>query len=435
MSAAALVPPPARLDPTRLPRMLAGPRGERASLDVHLDTFGLLDVDRARDGFVDAVEQSGLLGRGGGGFPTAVKMRAVAGARGPRVVVVNGSEGEPLSHKDALLLARRPHLVIDGAELAAGTVGADEVIFAVDRAHTSARAGVEQALDEVPRRSRSRPSLRVVDVPSRYLAGEESALVHYLNGGDAKPTFVPPRPYERGVRGRPTLVQNVETVAQLALIGRYGPDWFRAVGAPEEPGTVLLTIDGVVAKPGVLEAPTGATLASIVEAAGGLTEEVAAFLIGGYFGTWFPAEAAWQLPLSQHGLRRAGGGLGCGVVYAFPRAACGVTETARIAAWLAAETAGQCGPCVHGLAALAGELQSLAAARHAARSVERVSRWAPQIIGRGACRYPDGATRFVTTALEAFAADVELHAAGRVCAHSGAPPLLPVREPRERGWR
>jgi hypothetical protein len=90
---------------------------------------------------------------------------------------------------------------------------------------------------------------------------------------------------------------------------------------------------------------------------------------------------------------------------------------------------------VHGLAALAGELQSLAAARHAARSVERVSRWAPQIIGRGACRYPDGATRFVTTALEAFAADVELHAAGRVCAHSGAPPLLPVREPRERGWR
>jgi NADH:ubiquinone oxidoreductase subunit F (NADH-binding) len=424
-----------RLEPTHLPRVLAGPREDGGSLAAHLDTFGPLPPLASAAQFVADVDESRLLGRGGAGFPTAVKIRAVAEGRGPRVVVVNGAEGEPLSRKDALLLAERPHLVLDGALVAAETVDADEIIVAVDHAHTRARAGIERAVEERSRKRRARPTIRVVGVPSHYIAGEESALVHFLNGGDAKPTFVPPRPFERGVRRRPTLVQNVETVAQLALLARFGPSWFRAVGAPEEPGTVLVTISGAVARPGVVEIATGTTADALVGMAGGLTEDASAFLVGGYFGTWIPAGVALALPLSQHALRAAGAGLGCGVVHVFPARACPLAEVARIATWMAEETAGQCGPCVYGLAAIANEMTALVDRRDRGHAADRIARWVPQIAGRGACRYPDGATKFVASALEVFAHHVDTHRARRACPYVDDPPRLPLREPRDRTWR
>jgi NADH:ubiquinone oxidoreductase subunit F (NADH-binding) len=352
-------------------------------------------------------------------------MRTVAQQRGRPVVVINGSEGEALSAKDRLLLTNLPHLVLDGGVLAAEAVGADEVIVGVDRGARRAIANITRAI-EARRAARLDPlQLRLVGLPTRYVAGEETALVSFINGGLAKPTFTPPRPFEKGVGGRPTLIQNVETVAHAALIARYGPDWFRELGTSEEPGSTLLTVGGAVARPSVCEVALGTTIGHAVEAVGGLSHQVSAFLVGGYYGSWLRAGDAWDLPLTNAALKANGASLGTGVVYAFPAAGCGLVAAARIADYLAGETAGQCGPCVYGLRAIADAMSSVASGRHVTANVKRLNELFDEVRGRGACHYPDGVIRFVTTALDVFAAEVQHHKADQRCL-TGEPPDLPI---------
>jgi NADH:ubiquinone oxidoreductase subunit F (NADH-binding) len=270
---------------------------------------------------------------------------------------------------------------------------------------------VRAAIAERKRRRGANVALRIVTVPDGFVAGEETALVSWLNGGPPKPTFTPPRPFERGVGGVPTLVQNVETLAHVALIARHGADWFRAVGTAVEPGTALVTLDGAIQHAGVYEIPLGLRLDELVAWAGGATEPVSAFLLGGYFGSWVDASTAARLPLLESDLRPVGASLGARAIYALPASACGVAETARVARYLAKESAGQCGPCVNGLDAIATALERLAAGRGDDRV--RIARWAGQIVGRGACSHPDGAARFVESALTVFADEFERHARGR----------------------
>jgi NADH:ubiquinone oxidoreductase subunit F (NADH-binding) len=423
--------------PAGLPRLLASPPRD---LDEHVARYGPLPELRRRaerDEFVAMVERSGLRGRGGGGFPTGRKLRAVGhGGRHP-VVVANGAEGEPASHKDRVLLQRAPHLVIDGAAVAARAVGAHEIHFVVDRGDHAGPTSLEAALGarahEMPRPD----AWRVAVLPSRYVAGEESAVVSFLNGADAKPVSVPPRPYERGVRGRATLVQNVETLANLALVARYGPEWYGSVGTTDEPGSVLATVVGGVARPGVHEFALGTPFTQVIQAAGGPSEPMGALLVGGYFGTWLDLAAAEQLVLAHGVLRAAGATLGCGVVAALPALACGVVETARVARYLASESAGQCGPCVNGLDAIATALEALAAGRAAHGTVATVERWLGDVAGRGACHMPDAAVGFVRSSLAVFADDYVLHERKGPCAASTHAPVLPLPDPRtrDRSWR
>jgi NADH:ubiquinone oxidoreductase subunit F (NADH-binding) len=269
----------------------------------------------------------------------------------------------------------------------------------------------EALLAAVAERRRNRVdgqmSVRVVVVPGGFVSGEETALIQFLNGGSAKPTFPPPRPFERGVAGAPTLVQNVETLAHLALIARFGAAWFRELGTPADPGTSLVTVSGAVARPGIHEVARGTPLRQLLMEAGGATERVSAYLIGGYFGTWFTDTSANDLLLDDQDLAHRGGGLGAGVIVALPAGTCAVAEVARVARYLADESAGQCGPCVHGLGAMAGALAQIVAGDGDER--QRLARWVAEIPGRGACRHPDGATRFIASALEVFAHDVEQH--------------------------
>jgi NADH:ubiquinone oxidoreductase subunit F (NADH-binding) len=415
------------MDATTLPRLLAGwHAGRPLSFDEHLSTFGAAPIpdSRHRRELIDAVERSGLLGRGGAGFPTATKLRAVAGAgRGRRLVVVNGAEGEPASAKDRVLLAGAPHLVLDGALLAAAAVGADEVIVCVKWTATKAIRALEAAIGE-----RAAGEIRLVEVAPNYVVGEETALVNYLNTGRALPTFVPPRPFERGVEGRPTLLQNPETLANLALIAREGPEWFRGLGTADDPGSNLVTLRGAVTRPGVYEIEAGASLASLLEAAGGVTEPVQAFLLGGYGGSWLPEGRALDLPLGR--APSAGPSLGAGVVAALPTAACGFCETGRLVAYLSDESAGQCGPCINGLASIAelfGEIGDGRADLGAHRWLER---WSYDVAGRGACGHPDGAASLVQSALYTFRDAIDLHEAGHGCAaRSGRAWTLPLPEP------
>ena len=220
-------------------RLLLGVRnGAMLTVGEHLDVHGPLPAMRRGDAgaLLDAVERSGLRGRGGAHVSTALKLRAVAGRRRRAIVVGNGAEGEPASRKDRVLLSHAPHLVIDGAVVAARAVGADEAVVVVKASDRHAWRSLNRALAERSRLDDGGPKLAVAGTADGYVSGQETAVIAALNGRPAVPATVPPRPFERGVRNRPTFVANVETLAHLALIARHGADWFRSVGSPGPPG-------------------------------------------------------------------------------------------------------------------------------------------------------------------------------------------------------
>lgn len=417
------------LSPASPARLLAGP----ADLAGHLDFHGPL---AGHDGAVmlAAVERSGLTGRGGAAFPTGRKMRAVAenaarsrrsGRKRAPVVVANGSEGEPASGKDRTLLARAPHLILDGIAAAARVVGADQAYLCLhDDDHAGIRAA-QNALAERRAQGVDTIEVSITAVPARYVASEESALVNLLDGGPALPRFTPPRPFERGVGGSPTLIDNVETLAHVALIARHGPTWFRGAGTGDAPGTAVVTISGAVARPGVYEIPLGITGTELLARAGGAAEPLQAVLTGGYFGTWIPDDRLAATRITPHDLTRAGAAMGAGVFVALPRAACGIAETARVARYLADQSAQQCGPCLNGLPALAAALEALAA-QGDRRAPDYIATLAPFVARRGACRLPDGATRLIATALATFAEDVRAHTRRGPCPATRRAPILPV---------
>ena len=404
-----------------LPRLLAGldASGAAMGLAEHERVHGDLPR-RSPQELIEAIDGSGLRGRGGADFPTARKLRAVAGARQVGAVVVNGSETEPASAKDRLLLSRLPHLVLDGAVLAAELVGASEVIVQVGETAPGALSALEAALAA---RGRDPVPVSLVVAPQGYVAGEESAVIHYLNGGAPLPTFVPPRPFQKGYRGRPTLIQNPETLAQVALVARFGQHWYRELGTSADPGSALVTISGAVAAPGVYEMAFGTPMTALLEAAGGETEPLRAFLVGGYFGTWVESSRALALRLAREDLRSVGCSLGSGVLIALGRSSCGLHESARVIDYLARQSARQCGPCIYGLRAIADSVTAIANGVAHPRERDRVQRWANEIRGRGACHHPDGATRFILSALQVFGPEIAEHARGRC----HAPPAgLPV---------
>jgi len=416
----------------RVPRLLAGP-GTRQPIGLleHERLHGQLPLPPARaqresaGRLIDVIERSGLTGRGGAGFPTGRKLRSVAGAKGRPVVLANGAEGEPASAKDRLLLSRSPHLVLDGISLAAFVVGADRAFLALHRQEARLGASLEAAAEARAAAGIDEIRIEIVGIPGRYVSSEQSAIVQHLNGGPAVPTFSPPRTHERGFDGRPTLVNNVETLAHIALIARHGDRWFRSAGVPGAPGTMLVTVDGCVARPGVYEIELGMPVGAVLVRAGGLTEPAQSILTGGYFGTWLPADIAWQLPLTRRDVTAAGGALGAGIIVALPESSCGLSETARVLRYLAGETAGQCGPCVFGLPALADALADLAY-QGERRVSGQVSALIGLVEGRGACKHPDGAAQLARSALRAFSADVARHRERGPCYGVRRRPVLPI---------
>ncbi|GIM91751.1 NADH-ubiquinone oxidoreductase-F iron-sulfur binding region domain-containing protein [Paractinoplanes toevensis] len=390
-------------------RLLDGELG----LDAHLARHGRLPV---LDGsqIIGMARDAGLTGRGGAGFPVWRKLSAVAAGGGAAVVVANGAEGEPASKKDRALLAYQPNLVLDGLQLVATATTAEgahlyapKAALPALRALLAARAAA--GLDRRP--------VTLHAAPDAFVSGEESAVVSAINGRGAVPADKRIRVVQAGVGGAPTLVQNVETLAHLALIARYGAGWFLSAGTPDEPGTFLATISGAVRRPGVVEAGYGVPLGELIAAAGGATMHLQAVLIGGYHGGWVPADPA--LPVSRQTLQPYGASPGAGVIVALPAGACGLGETARITGYLAEQVAGQCGPCINGLPRMAATLADLAARRPRAGLAAEAERLARLVSGRGACHHPDGTARLVLSAMRIFEADVAAHLNGRCLAAEG----------------
>ena len=416
--------------PPRTERLLRttdadGPTGP--GLAAHLSLHGPIAVPTRDDrewshAIWREVAASGLTGRGGGGFPAAAKWDAVTRSGRRPLVVVNAMEGEPASAKDRVLLTWSPHLVLDGAEVAAALSGAREIVVCVADDRDPTARSVERAVAERAVSGGGRP-VSVVRPPARYVTGEESALVAFLDRRDARPVLRVDKSTPLRVGRRPVLVHNAETLAQVALVARHGSNWFRSVGTPEAPGSTLVTVSGAVRAPGVLEVELGTPLADLVARAEP-TSPVAGLLLGGYGGSWLdPGDAA--VPYAPGPLADAGATLGVGIVVVLPTTSCAITETARIARYMAGESAGQCGPCVFGLPAIAEDLELLAAGRADAGVRHRIEHRCAAVDGRGACRHPDGVVRLVRSALAVFSDDVERHAAGRPCAGHDAATVLP----------
>jgi NADH:ubiquinone oxidoreductase subunit F (NADH-binding) len=238
--------------------------------------------------------------------------------------------------------------------------------------------------------------------------------------------MTPPRPAQRGVHGRPTLVDNVETLAHLALIARFGAEWYRGCGTAAAPGTTLVTVGGAVWRPGVYEVEYGMSLEAVLDEAGGPAAPTAAVLVGGLGGAWLAPPFA-DLAFTPEDLRRAGAnGGGVAALTVLPRRACGLAETARVVHYLAAESARQCGPCLFGLPALAEDMSALAVGGGSPATLERLRRRLDVVAGRGACAHPDGAAALVASALRVFADDVQRHVAGSPCSSAGLRTWLPV---------
>jgi len=409
---------PAARQAVTLPRLLPDTPED---LRHHLARYGPAPYRGQAGLLIGDIEDSGLTGRGGAAFPVYRKLAIVAAARGRKVVVANGAESEPASRKDELLLRSAPNLVLDGLQLAAEAAGATEAHLYT---HHGATPEIVRALAERAAAGLDPVRVAITQAPPRFLAGQESALVNRLGGGPALPTFGPPRVTERGLHGAPTLVQNVETLAHIALIARYGPRWFRAAGTAAEPGSMLATVYSPDGNCQVIETEVGAPLNTLLSSG----PETRAWLVGGYHGTWLPLPRATTLTLDNGTLRNYGAAVGAGVLAALPSDRCGLAEAARVVGYLAAESAGQCGPCLNGLPRIAAGLAELAGPRPGRPVRADLERWTgPQnlVQGRGACHHPDGTVRFVRSALRVFAPELSRHEKGQ-CSATSRRPFLPL---------
>ncbi|HVA52838.1 MAG TPA: NADH-ubiquinone oxidoreductase-F iron-sulfur binding region domain-containing protein [Acidimicrobiales bacterium] len=398
-----------------LPRLLRGTPGTPLTLGQHEATYATTFKVAS---LLDELEASGLTGRGGAAFPTARKARLLRDQRGHnKVVVVNAMEGEPVSYKDTTLLSANPHLVLDGAAILASIIGAKDVVVCVSRDNPNAVGNVQRALDERERAGAQGPQFKLETAPWRYVAGEESALVHWLNDNESLPQYRPQRPAILKIRHHAVLLDNVETCANVALIGRFGAAWFRALGTAVSPGSVLVTVTGALERAKVLEVVPGMTLRAVLNVAGADADSQAV-LLGGYGGSWLDA-AHLDTPYDNESLAQWGASVGAGIVVVLGREGCGVVETQRVVQWMANESARQCGPCAFGLPALSDDLAEVGAGRRdASRALQRLEHRCVVIEGRGACRHPDGVVRLVRSALRVFAGDFEGHARGAPCSGS-----------------
>ncbi|MFI0349098.1 NADH-ubiquinone oxidoreductase-F iron-sulfur binding region domain-containing protein [Actinomadura sp. 9N407] len=367
---------------------------------------------------IEIAGAAGIRGRGGAGFPLGAKLRSVADSAAPRrYAVANAEEGEPGSVKDRFLIRERPGLVVEGLSLAARAVGAERsYLYASDRIGADA---LEKAASPFP-------SLEVVRVEPAYVAGEETAVIRAIGGGPALPVVKPPRPWQEGLYGAPTLVSNAETLAQLALAVRLGPRAYRDAGTGDSPGTFLATVSGGGRPPVLYEVPYGVPLRELARAHLGDPAAVTGVLAGGLAGGLLPA-ARLGLSLTHAAFTAAGSTLGCGG-FVLLTGECPVEVAAGAAAFFDRANARQCGPCVRGTEAVAGLLAELMSGTAGPAGAARLERMAGGLAGRGNCATPDAVSVLVGSLFRHHRSLVDAHTV-RGCARCAAARPFDIRIP------
>lgn len=382
------------------PALLAG-IADGPSLAAHRDRLGAAPLPSA-EALGDMAKAVDLRGRGGAGFPFAIKLSTAARRRA--VVVVNASEGEPASHKDAALLTSSPHVVLDGVAAVAHALRTREVHIAVPSEFPAIRLVVEKALRE---RATAGERLKVTlhDAAPRFVAGQAQAVLQLLAGRDNLPVTAWQPEAVKGHRGRPTLLSNAETFAHIGHLARVGAQGYAAHGTALEPGTTLVTLRGDGMDPQVREVAYGTAMADILDEA----EMTRPLLLGGYHGTWLKPAQLRGLALSRNDIAAAGATLGAGVILPLAEGWCPLVRTAALVDYLAGQSAGRCGPCLNGLPAMADALRALV---HGGGPLQRVEELCGLVVRRGACAHPDGTARLVTSMLQRFPEEVDSHSLG-----------------------
>jgi NADH:ubiquinone oxidoreductase subunit F (NADH-binding) len=330
-----------------------------------------LDAYRARGGYqalakafkatpeevIKLISEAGLRGRGGAGFPTGKKWALTREcSEQPRYFVMNGGEDEPGSKKDRVLMEYLPHLVVEGAIIAAYAVGAAKVFLYINARYDAAIQSITQTLADAKSAgycgrnivgSGFSLDIEIIPAPHNYVAGEDTAALEVIEGKAPLPRQKPPFPVTVGLFGKPTSVNNVETVANVAPIILHGVEWYRRFGTPESPGTMIFSLGDDVKRPGIYELPYGTTLRYLIEACGGGTRDekrIKAIMPAAPSSAFLPADKI-DTPLEPNSMREAGSALGCGVVHVISEGTCMVEEVLRVSEFFTAESCGQCPAC------------------------------------------------------------------------------------------
>lgn len=394
-----LVPPSSGGEPARewfpladVPQLLTrrfGHPAEAFDIDAYRGGGGFRGLRRALAldpmAVIDEIERAALVGRGGAGFSTAAKWRAVASARQhSRWVVCNADESEPGTFKDRLLLENDPFAVLEGMTIAAWAVGADKGYVFVRGEYPRARRKIEQAVEQAERRGYLGAdvlgtgfafTVEIVSGAGAYVCGEETALFNAVEGKRGEPRNKPPFPTVQGLFGHPTVINNVETLANVPLVLGIGADAYAAVGLPEATGTRLFCVSGQIRRPGLYEVPLGIPLRQLLEWAGGVHpgRRLQAVLLGGAAGSFVGPEGV-HLPLAPGPAREQGASLGSGAVVVFDDTADLPAAVERIAKFFREESCGQCVPCRIGTQRQLELVGRLAAGRPWGSLLEEVAR-------------------------------------------------------------
>ncbi len=314
-------------------------------------------VKTAPEDVIKVISGAGLRGRGGAGFPTGKKWAFTRECpEQPRYLVMNGGEDEPGSKKDRLLMENLPHLVIEGVIIAAYAIGAVKAYLYINANYDAAMKGMANALAEAKAASYWGQNIlesgfdldiEITPAPHNYVAGEDTAALEVIEGKKPLPRQKPPFPVSVGLFGKPTSVNNVETLANVAPIILHGAKWYRKFGTAESPGTMIFSLSEDVSRPGIYELPFGTPLRYLIEECGGGIKggrKIKAIMPAAPSSAFLPPEKI-DTPLDHNSMTEAGSGLGCGVVRLISEDSCIVEEVVKIADFFTAESCGQCPAC------------------------------------------------------------------------------------------
>jgi NADH:ubiquinone oxidoreductase subunit F (NADH-binding) len=387
-------------------------------------------VKAAPEEVIKAVSDAGLRGRGGAGFPTGKKWQFTReAAEESRYLVLNGGEDEPGSKKDRVLLENLPHLVVEGTILAAYAIGANRAYLYINARYDDAIKSINDALAEAKSAaywgkkvlgSDFSLDIEVIPAPHNYVAGEDTAVLEVIEGKKAWPRQKPPFPVTVGLFGKPTAVNNVETLANVAPIVLKGADWYRGVGTAESAGTMIFSLNDDVNRPGVYELPFGTPLRYLIEECGGGIKgdkKIKAVMPAAPSSAFLPLEKI-DTPLDHNSMRDAGSALGCGVVKLISTDDCIVEELVKIADFFAVESCGQCPACRMETNTLAMMIKKVQAGQGGQPILDQFGKILAFNKGKGFCNLIAMPGPPIESALKLFPADFEAHlSTGKCPAH------------------
>jgi NADH:ubiquinone oxidoreductase subunit F (NADH-binding) len=379
---------------------------------------------------IKVVSDAGLRGRGGAGFPTGKKWQFTREAPElPRYLVMNGGEDEPGSKKDRVLLENLPHLVIEGALLTAYANGAAKAYLYINSRYDDAIKSINDALVEAKDarywgenilESTFSLEFEVVPAPHNYVAGEDTAVIEVIEGKKPLPRQKPPFPVTVGLFGKPTSVNNVETLANVAPIVLKGAEWYRKFGTTESPGTMIFSLNDDVNRPGIYELPFGTPLRYLIEECGGGMKDgqkIKAILPAAPSSAFLPADKI-DTPLDHNSMRDAGTSLGCGVVRLIAEDTCIVEEVLKISEFFTAESCGQCPACRMETNTLTMMLKKVQAGQGGQPILEQFGKILAFNKGKGFCNLIAMPGPPIESAIKLFPGDFEAHlTTGRCLAH------------------